>query len=406
MKKLNNKLNNKFWQELKKKFGKVETDVISKFGKTYFNGIKGWQYSEKELEKANKEGKLITMDLDFPGSKCKLDCVYCFAKVGEKTGTYYRPSEGDKPLTLEEIKSFLVEAKKFGLKSIKIIGFREPFDNPGFYDFINFSTKLGLHLVVFTAGYTLGEENFKGNLQKAINFLAERSVSLMVKLHTLDEDKEDKIVNLKGFSDTRDKILKALLNDGRFTNCNPTRLGLENVISSRDIEELLNIYEYFKIWRNVFVDLDPPIPIGRTGTLEEAEKAGLLPQNKLKELCIKIYQINKKYGIPFIGVSPYFGGDPCTQLTNGLYLTISGKVMTCCGGDEEIGDIRRKSVKEIFENNPHRNKNCIFHNCPYREKKGIMTKDFIKEVENKLGKVEEMGKTHPDPPLSGRELDK
>ncbi len=378
------KPNNQYWEKLEKIFGKVNSLLISNFGKSYFNGIKGWQYSEEELKEANQKGELITMDLDFPGNKCKLDCVYCFAKVGEKTGTYYRPGEGDKPLTIEEVKKFLVEAKKLGLKSIKVIGFREPFDNPGFYDFIDFTTKLGLHLVIFTAGYTLGEENFGGDLQKAINFLAERKVSLMIKLHTLDKETEDKIVNLKGYSDTRNKLFKALINDGRFTECNPTRLGIENVISSKNTEELLAIYEYFKIWRNVFVDLDPPIPIGRTGTLEEAEKAGLLPQDKLKQLCINVYQINKKYGIPFIGVSPYFGGDPCTQLTNGLYLTISGKVMTCCGGDEEIGNVKKQSVKEIFENNPHRNKDCIFHNCPYREKRGIMTKDFIKEVEEKI----------------------
>ncbi len=380
-------MDHKLLEELEERFGKTDVDVISRFGKSYFNGIKGWQYSGEEVEKANREEKLITMDLDFPGNRCKLNCVYCFAKVGEKTGTYYRPGEGDNPLTIEEIKSFLIEAKALGLKSIKIIGFREPFDNPGFYDFINFTTKLDLHLVIFTAGYTLGEENFGGDLQKAIDFLAERNVSLMIKLHTLEKDEEDKIVNLQGFSNARDKVLKALLDDGRFTECNPTRLGLENVISSKNFEELLAIYEYFKIWRNVFVDLDPPIPVGRTGTLEEAEKAGLFPQDKLKELCIKTYQINKKYGISFIGVSPYFGGVPCTQLANGLYLTISGKVMTCCGGDEEIGNVREQSVKEIFENNPHRNKCKIYNNCPYREKRGIMTEDFIKEVIRELEKL-------------------
>lgn len=374
-------MSDKIFNELERRYGKAELAATSRF-KDYFNGIKGWQFSEEVINKANENGELLTMDLDFPGNRCKLDCVYCFAKVGEKTGTYYRPGMGEKPLTLEEIKHFLIESKKLGLKSIKIIGFREPFDNPGFYDFIDFAASLGLHLVIFTAGYTLGEENFGGDLQKAVEFLAEKPVSLMIKLHTLDKDKEDKIVNLKGFSDSRDKILKALLDNEKFTNCNPTRLGIENVISSQNIEELLAIYEYFKIFRNVFIDLDPPIPIGRTGTLEEAEKAGLLPQEKLKELCVKIYQINKKYGIKFKGVSPYFGGDPCTQLANGLYLTLSGKVMTCCGGDEVLGNVRSQGVKEIFKNNHHRKKDGIFHNCPYREKKGIMTQGFIESVKS------------------------
>ena len=321
------------------------------------------------------------MDLDFPGNTCELDCIYCFAKAGEKTGTYYRPGEGSKPISLKEIKQYLLEAKKIGLKSIKIIGFREPFDNPNFYNFIDFAAKQDLHVVIFTSGYTLGEEEFGGDLKSALNFLAERPVSLMLKLHTLNKTQEDKIVRSKGYSNKRDLYLNALLEDGRFISQPQTRLGIENVISSKNITELLNIYEYFKIWRNVFVDLDPPIPIGRTGTLEEAQKAGLLPEDKLKELCVKTYLINKKFKIPFRGISPYFGGDPCTQLTNGLYITVSGKVMTCCGGDEEIGNIRTDSIEEIFERNPHRNKKQIFHNCPYRQKKGIMTQEFIADVE-------------------------
>jgi len=375
---------NKLWEILESRYGKAGSNAVQKFGNGYFNGIRGWQIPEDELRQANKEEKLLTMDLDFPGTKCKLDCIYCFAKIGEKTGTYYRPHAGDAPLSLEEVKSAVREAKGLGLKYIKVIGYREAFENPDFLEFVDFISGLGIHIVVFTAAYTLGEENFGGDLDKAINFLAERNVSLMIKLHNLNREKEDEIVRCEGFSESRDRILKKLLADGRFTNQSPTRLGLENVISSQDTEELLAIYEYFKIWRNVFVDLDPPIPMGRTGTLEEAEKAGLMPQDKLKYLCVKTYQINKKYGILIRGVSPYFGGDPCTQLSNGLYLTLSGKVMTCCGGDEEIGNVRKQSIKEIFEHNSYRKKYPFYHNCPYREKRGIMTQEFIKEVEKEI----------------------
>jgi len=375
---------NKYWQDLEERYGKAEIDVVSRFGNRYFNGIKGWQFPENGIRKANREKRLLTMDLDFPGDKCRLDCVYCFAKVGEKTGTYYRPDQGNTPLTVKELKSFLREAKKMGLQSAKVIGYREPFDNPSFHDFIEFASKLGIHLVIFTAGYTLGEDHFAGDLEKTIDFLAEREVSLMLKLHTLDQVNEDRIVRSVGFSVTRDKLLRKLLDDGRFTDKNPTHLGIENVISSQNIEELVNIYEYFKIWRNVFVDLDPPIPVGRTGTLEEAEKAGLLSQDKLRDLCVRIYKVNRKYGITTQGISPYFGGNPCTQLTNGLYITLSGKVMACCGSDEEIGNIRKDSLKQILERHPYRQQFDVFHNCPYREKRGIMTKEFIKQVEAEL----------------------
>jgi MoaA/NifB/PqqE/SkfB family radical SAM enzyme len=380
---------NEFRKILEERYGKAPSLAVTSpkiSGGGYVNGIWGWQFSENEVRDANRSGRLLTMDLDFPGNRCRLNCGYCFAKVGEKTGTYYRPGKGDSPLTIEEIKTHLREAKQLGLKSVKIIGFREPFDNAGFHEFLDFLKNLEVQPVVFTSAYTLGEDKFGGDIYRAIDFLADRSISLMIKLHTLNREKEDTIVRRKGYAERRDRILRALLDDGRFTDATPTSLGIENVLSSQDIPELLGIYEYFKIMRNVFVDIDPPIPVGRTGTLEEAEKAGLMSQEKLKELAVGIYRLNQKYGIRFNGVSPYFGGNPCTQLPNGVYLTLSGKVLTCCGGDEEIGNIRESSLKSIFKNNPHRGKNCIYHDCPYREKRGIMTTSFIQEVEQELRK--------------------
>ena len=103
---------NQNYLKLEQRYGKSELDVITKFGKNYFNGIQGWQFSKEKLEQANKNGQLLTMDLDFPGNRCKLNCVYCFAKSGENSGTYYRPDKGDKPLTLDEIRSNINKAKQ------------------------------------------------------------------------------------------------------------------------------------------------------------------------------------------------------------------------------------------------------------------------------------------------------
>ncbi len=383
------------WEILLDRFGSLGKDSIEKFGKEYFNGIEGWQFPEETVKEANKNGQLLTMDLDIPcipqnGKKplCKLNCTYCFAKVGETSGTYYRPDKGDKPLTMTEIKQKMIEAKELGLQSAKVIGYREPFEDGQIFDFIDFATENDIHLVLFVAGYTLGEDRFGGDLKKVVDFLATRKVSLMVKFHTLNRNKEDQIVRFQGYSELRDKYLKTLLDDGRFNNKTPTRLGIENVIASQDSDELSSQYNYFKICRNVFVDLDPPIPVGRTGTLEEAEKAGLLSQDKLIELCAKIYKSNQHDGIPFKGISPYFGGDPCTQLPNGLYLTLSGKVNTCCGGNEAIGDVRENSLAEIFKNNPYRKKNLpLYHDCPYRQATGVFTRKFIRKVKKRIKKL-------------------
>ncbi len=375
------------WDVMEDRFGPAGLTVSESFGTSYVNGIQGWQFPAETLAAA--EGRLLTMDLDFPGDRCALNCVYCFAKSGEETGTYYRPDKGDSPLGLADIRRVVIEAKDMGLRSIKIIGYREPFDNLGIHDFIEFSAQQGIHLVIFTAGYTLGEQAFGGSVSKAIDFLARRPVSLMVKMHSLDRETEDAIVRRKGYAQQRDRYLRELLEDGRFTAEACTRLGIENVISVQDVDELCDMYEYFKLHRNVFVDIDPPIPVGRTATLREAERSGCMSQSQLKDLAIRIYQLNQRHGIPFHGFSPFFGAPPCGQLPIGLYVTLSGRVLTCCGSDEELGNVKVETLRQTFARSPYRNPEGGNQSCPYRDKKGMLS--FADEVERRFRQAESKG---------------
>jgi uncharacterized Fe-S cluster-containing radical SAM superfamily protein len=321
------------------------------------------------------------MDLDIPCG-CDLDCNYCFAKED----AYYRPQAGDKPLSMQRIKGYLLEAKKLGLQSAKIIGYGEPFRNSEIFDLISFATENDIHLVIFTACYTLGEENFGGDTAQVIDFLFRHKVSLMIKFHTLDRAKEIQIVGRKWYPEQRDENLRLLLEHGGFTTGSPTRLGLENVIATQDVLELATIYEYFKIRRNVHVDIDAPIPVGRTAAKEQGERIGL-SEGGLLDLYKKIYRINRKYGIPFQGVSPFIGNSPCSQLPNGLYLTLSGKVMSCCGGNEQYGDVNSgETLSEIFLRNPYRLRSTeTYHDCPYRSKAGILPAEFLKRIEKIVG---------------------
>jgi len=354
--------------------------VIDRFGKHYFDGIEGWQFPERMLGAYNEAGKLLTMDLDIPCG-CDLDCSYCFAKED----VYYRPQAGDRPLSMGRIRQYLLEARVMGLRSVKIIGYGEPFKSRYIFDFIEFATKSDIHLVIFTACYTLGEENFGGDTAQVIDFLFRNKVSLMVKFHTLDRNKEIRIVGKEWYPEQRDENLRLLLEHGGFTTGSPTRLGLENVIATQNVDELAVIYEYFKIRRNVHVDIDPPIPVGRTATKEQGERLGLTEVGLLR-LYGKVYRLNRRYGIPFHGISPFLGNSRCSQLPNGLYLTLSGKVMSCCGGNEQYGDVNSgETLSEVFLRNPYRLRGTeTYHDCPYRMKSGILSEAFLKQVRQSL----------------------
>jgi len=368
-----------FVETLKDRFGKIsELDVVSQFGDCYMDGILGWQYPPEVIRRSDREGRLLTMDLDIPCA-CQLNCNYCFAKED----AYYRPQEGDNPLSLDRIKTLLREAKSLGLQSVKIVGFGEPFENPEIFDFISFASSEDIHLVIFTAAYTLGEETFDGSRDRVLDFLYQHRVSLMVKYHTLDHEREERIVRSKGYPKKRDVILQSLLDHGGFNSQSPTRLGLENVIATQSVEELAAIYLYFKIFRNVHTDIDPPIPVGRTATKEQWERIGL-EEDELFRLYQTIHSINRRHRLPFLGLSPFVGNAPCSQLPNGLYLTLSGKIVSCCGGNEQYGDVNEgDSIRDAFYRNPYRlgpESQEMYHSCPYREKAGILTRSFLERV--------------------------
>jgi len=96
---------------LQQRFGRIDlknpTSVL--FGDEYINGIKGWQFPEETILDYNREGKLLTMDLDVP-CPCKLNWVYCFVK-----GANYYEVPGQR-LSYKEIKEKICQAKELGLQ--------------------------------------------------------------------------------------------------------------------------------------------------------------------------------------------------------------------------------------------------------------------------------------------------
>ncbi|MCC7569739.1 hypothetical protein KO465_00135 [Candidatus Micrarchaeota archaeon] len=386
---------------IEKRYGPLpKQNVVERFGDNYVNGLCGWWFPKNVLISARLNNQILTLDMDDPGQICKLNCIYCFAKAGEKTGVDYRPTAGEARLTYEEIRNIVLAAKSKGLQSIKVIGYREPFESKEFLDFIDFCSKLNIRIVVFTSAYTIGEKFFKGDVDKAVNWLAERKVSLMIKHHTLDKKVEMGIVNadFPNYPDIRDTILKKLIEDGRFTNTMPTRLGLEMVLSNKNPAELKAIYETFKIGYGLYVDIDVPIPVGRTPDLKSTEEIGLKKKEYL-QLCIDIHRINYEYGIPYEGPSPFFGGDMCNIMPIGLYTLLNREIRSCCGSNEVLEKIpvnvndTGDYVMEVFDHRTDYWSEWMtgetHHHCPYRCKTKILSREDLEYIDKAVKKIYE-----------------
>ena len=392
------------------------------------NSVCGWQYPVSTIRDYLKDGelRLLTMDFDFPcKTMCSLRCKYCFIKTDERESET-REDTQSKKLSVSQLRDVFAQARTLGCRSAKLVGDQEPLQESEFVNFTEYvSEQLRMWLVVFTNGYVLAFKELCKRIHgcepsELIQRLKHLRVSIMLKFHSFNEAIENELVGVSDYAAKRHQVL-GLLEEAGF-NDPPvfttdeekyvmtgarsghetegwTRLGLESVITPLSLQDAERIYR-LKGERRLYVDLDPPVPVGLTRNREWRQRLNLhVPKEKLLELAIRLYRVNEELGIPFEGASPYFGGLPCSQLPYGLYVNARGRIYPCCGcpdietdgRSEYLGNIREpNALARAIAANPYRvnyRKNGhaydklpfndrhhpgygIYHGCPYRDRAG------------------------------------
>lgn len=372
---------------VKKWFDNLNVDKTlawQRFGDTLANGIEGWIFSDEEILNAGKNNKLMHLDYEF-GKACSLKCNYCFRTEDDR--------DGDKAMSEELWLGVIDQCKELGLKSVKLLGQGELTESKKFLWAIKAFTDRGITPLLFTAGHIIGDDkkclkihNMTG--QELADTLYTLGASVMVKVNSFDPAIQDKIVGKPGYTQKRDIGLERLLKAG-FANHNPSRLGLEVAMMKPDKNELEDIYN-LKFLLNVYIDLDPFMPCGLTKDAQSLDfEFGIDEKMRIYKT---VYKNNIRYGMPFRGISPYAGGQVCSQLGYGLYVNLYGGVFTCPGSEEQIGDVTKDSIKNIFMNSNTTNKfKCTLDNgCPYREDGNILFEGWEDEVRNSIApKIED-----------------
>lgn len=369
---------------------KVSILYKNEFPKTFINDINGWNFTQKEL--TENKGKILTLDLDF-GNVCSLNCPHCFRrdnKVDFGKG---------KPMSYDETIQLIKDAKKLGLKSVKFLGAGEPFEDKKFVEFLRFLKDLDIIPVIFTKGHVIGDDKLAklwnsdygiSNSKELIEELKKVNATILLGFNSFETEKQDKMVGgIKGYTLKRNRALE-LLTEADFNKHQPTKLCLAaNPITHENYDELLEIYKWGRV-RNLYVIVCPTMVSGRCAETSSWKKITPSKQ-KLVELYTKIYEFNIEKGIQTLkqiekeGISSYAGGNPCHQISCGVYVTLGGIVLRCPGDDVTVfGDIRKKSLKEIWENSENYKRAGTFNcGCPPKMGKSIPSTLF-KEVMLKL----------------------
>lgn len=373
----------------------VFPDVPKKFEgkvpKGFVNDVHGWTFSRQEVLEAARAGKMLTMDIDMAGKGvCSLGCAHCFRRNPE----FHK----EKRVELGELLRHIAEAKKLGLKSVKIIGPGEPLEDPGLLPFLETLKGMDITVSIFTKGYIIGNDGLCMRMQgmdgRALAAkLKELGVSILLGTTSFSPELEDATVSKPGYHAARDKAILRLVEAGfaDFVPGEATRLAfIMAPVKPDTIDEAFELYKYARE-RNIQPVLTPTMVAGKA----LAKLAELVPPgDQLLDLYVKINICAIEMGITTLeelerdGVAAYAGSACCNQVAVGVFMRGDGKVLRCPGDDVSIqGDLREESIGQIWEKSENKRKYAGMYNngCPPKEGKCFPEGFFRDVLEQVLG---------------------
>ncbi|MBT8407223.1 MAG: hypothetical protein KJP05_07185, partial [Deltaproteobacteria bacterium] len=279
-------------------------------------------------------------------------------------------------LSFDRLVALIREAKTLGLRSVKFLGAGEPFENHNFLEFLQFLAEQDLIPLIFTKGHIIGDDEeirrHFGYLgittgEALVDRLHDDGASIMLGFNSLDPEVQAKYVGAgPEYIKARDRAL-LLLEERGFAEDNPTRLALSvNPITNRNINDAFEIYQWARL-RNYYPIVTPTMISGRARKNWQMITPS---EEELIKLYIDIYRFNIERGLQTLeqiqheGISAYAGGHPCNQVSAGLYITLSGKVLSCPGSETDIeGDLWESSLSEIWEASENYKRRGTFNCC-------------------------------------------
>lgn len=395
--------------------------MFGRFPDDYNNNVEGWGISKELLHAKLNDGtyQLQTLDIDY-GNNCSLRCPHCFKR------TFLQREGQSRELTEEELMKVILQAKELGLKSIKILGAGEPFENKYFLGFIEKVSALDIHTCIFTKGHVLGNDklackfNRKYGISTAkelVEKLYSLKTSILLGFNSFDKKMQLEYCGLPqddkfDYYSYRNQSLKNLIETGfnSYVQGKTTRMAL--VASPYKPENIEEIFELFK-WgrcRNIYVATCPSTLSGN-GHMEVNRFISRYSidyfLNKSIELYTGIYIWSIEKNLIKIdefmkdGVSLYPGAHPCNQVAAGMYIIIDGKVVRCPGNDSPQNiiceDIRKENLKKVwttgFNYSYAQDENRFNFNCIARDNELFNASTFYDRIyENVINHFKSLGK--------------
>lgn len=300
----------------------------------------GWQHNDVASRAALAEGRPLHL-LAETSNRCDLDCEYCYTVEvlvsGEEVSSHTQVLPGE--LSLVERLALIDAAAELGAKTYDIVGAGEPLIDPLCLRQLEHAASRGLQPVVFTNGSVLGSRVHGRRVAERLN---ELRATVVVKHHG-DAILHDSIVHKPGAAEKRDRAISLLMELG-FNAERPTRLGIDNIIYQKTLSSMPDCLRWCRR-NNLHLVCSSFIPAGRTQKTDE-RAATTEELERVMEECQRIDA--EEFGLVHSAKLPFLGyGRACTQYL-GLYVTIKGLVHGCVGKMEAYGNVRERSLADMW----------------------------------------------------------
>ncbi len=287
----------------------------------------GYNFSPERAREARDKGKLLTMRTE-TSLMCNLACRYC-------NGTSGTPPPGE--ISFETIKDVITQARDLGAESVVVIGGGEPTIYPSFRNLIVFIHDLNIIPVIFTNTMTMTKDLAK--------FLFDTNCSVITKLDSLNEDRQDFLVRKKGSYKKIQKGITNLINAG-FTNgdSHKLRLAASFVTTSLTLDETPDIWRFCRD-NKISPNHELLIPRGRALTGLSHLTPTIDQIHALKKELLHIDE--EEYGYSWLVHAP-LAGQGCLQHMYSIYLTSMGYIRPCADVDIKMFNVKDLTIKQII----------------------------------------------------------
>ncbi len=285
--------------------------------------IYGAEFSQEEIAEAVREGRLLSMELEFNKS-CNFRCLYCYAS----DHTVQRDE-----LSREEFFDLITQARELGARKMIVLG-GEPMLYPHIMEMIKFIRGLDMDVELFSNGTNITREMARE--------LYAAGVRVVLKMNTFDEKVQDTLSGRKGAYTQIHEAFKNLKEAGypsadRF-------MGISTVVCQQNIEELPKMWEWLRD-QNIAPYFEMITPQGG------AKEHNMLDvdSRQVEELFKRISKIDRnKYGHHWDPKPPLIGGE-CLRHRFSCAVNSEGDVQPCVGVTIPIGNVRKQKLRDILK---------------------------------------------------------